>query len=431
MRKFFLVLLAALVPAAASAQPEWQLLANSPDHGTGTRHEDLWFTSPTEGWVVNGYGRILHTSDSGESWQVQLNRLVFFRSVTFATPLRGWAGTLYNANDGLYETSDGGQHWSLVTNLPPGMPLGTCGMWAASDSVVYGVGRYYTPASLLKTTDAGATWTYTDMTPWAGSLVDCYFPTPDLGFAVGGLGEYPDSTRAVVLRTTDGGTSWETRHTSSRQGEWGWKISFPSASVGYVSVESETAPMRVLETTDGGLSWTELPAPEENEQGIGFVTEEVGWLGGHSNPTYSTSDGGATWQTFGVMENLNRIRVISEDLAYAVGRRVYRYSSSPPSAADGMPPASVAALQPSAPNPFTKSTVVSFSVPRAGFARLAVFDVSGRLIATLQDGPVAAGRHRLRWNGLDERGGSVATGVYFLRLETGERAETEKVLRVR
>ncbi|MBZ0269120.1 T9SS type A sorting domain-containing protein [bacterium] len=424
----FLALAFALTaPHAAPADTQWRILPNSPNFGLGTRHEDLWFTSPTQGWMVNGFGRIMHTSDGGENWQVQINQFRFLRSVTFATPARGWSGILFDETDGLFETFDSGAHWTIVPNLPPEFPRGTCGMWAASQDVVYGVGRYYMPASLIKTTDAGTTWRYTDMGPWATSLVDCYFPTPDLGFTVGGAGAFPDSSRAVVLRTTDGGATWSTRHTSSRIGEWGWKITFPSPSVGYVSVERNTPPQSILKTTDGGDTWVELPAPDEHQQGIGFITDNVGWLGGPGNPTYTTTDGGATWTAIDFMQNVNRIRVLHEGLAYAVGRRIYRYSPLDPTGVEGVPLAVVAALQPSAPNPFRESTSIPFAVERPGRGRLEVFDVTGRLVARLHDGPLAAGTHRVTWDGRDEGGRSVPAGVYFYRLETGGRSEARKV----
>jgi len=56
----------------------------------------------------------------------------------------------------------------------------------------------------------------------------------------------------------------------------------------------------------------------------------------------------------------------------------------------------------------------------SGEVRLAVFDVSGRRVATLQEGRQEAGRHAVTWNGTDDAGRGVSSGIYFARLETAD-----------
>ncbi len=424
-------LLAAIVaaltlPQTASAVSEWAALPNSPS--AGGRHEDVWFVDQLTGWVVNSAGEIWHTTDGGNSWQSQGAFLGLLRSVTFTSPLRGWIGTLFAEQTPMYETTNGGTTWTVVTNFPE--PYGICGLWAASDDVLYGVGRYYMPATLFKSTDAGETWVGFDLSQHARTLVDCYFPTPNFGFAVGSVGHFPDSSRAVVLRTTNGGASWQTRHTSSRMGEWGWKISFPSPAVGYVSVERETGPMVFLKSTNGGDTWTEKPCPNSNEQGIGFLAENVGWLGGWGSPSYSTTDGGESWQSFGVLHNLNRIRFVGGGVAYAVGAKVYRYGPGPTSA-----PLTLASAEPmlstSRPNPFTTTASIELTLPEDASARLEIFDASGRRIRTILDDRLTAGTHRAIWNGRDAAGASAPPGVYFWRLETDRAMSSRKTLLLR
>jgi hypothetical protein len=69
------------------------------------------------------------------------------------------------------------------------------------------------------------------------------------------------------------------------------------------------------------------------------------------------------------------------------------------------------------PNPFNPQTTVSFELARAGHARLAVYDVQGRLVQLLVDEEMSAGRHEWVWQGRDQAGRSVASGVYFARFE--------------
>ena len=94
------------------------------------------------------------------------------------------------------------------------------------------------------------------------------------------------------------------------------------------------------------------------------------------------------------------------------------------------PPASkVLALEPSRPNPFRSSTTLAFSIPQAEHVRLAVYDVSGRLVRTLVDRVMPEGRHEAAWDGKDAANRTVASGVYFYVLDRpgGERLREKMV----
>ncbi len=84
-------------------------------------------------------------------------------------------------------------------------------------------------------------------------------------------------------------------------------------------------------------------------------------------------------------------------------------------------------LEPSRPNPFSGATEIRFALGSAGPASLRVYDVSGRHVATLADGVLAAGAHTATWNGTDASGRSVAGGIYFYRLTSGEGTKIERM----
>jgi len=69
------------------------------------------------------------------------------------------------------------------------------------------------------------------------------------------------------------------------------------------------------------------------------------------------------------------------------------------------------------PNPFNPQTTVAFDLARADHARVVVYDLQGRAVRTLVDEDLPAGRHAAVWQGEDDRGRGVASGVYFARLE--------------
>ncbi len=78
------------------------------------------------------------------------------------------------------------------------------------------------------------------------------------------------------------------------------------------------------------------------------------------------------------------------------------------------------ALHQNVPNPFNPQTVVAFDLVRAGRARLLVYGVDGRLVRVLVDGELPAGRHAFRWDGTDDDGRRLSSGVYLTRLVTAD-----------
>lgn len=83
------------------------------------------------------------------------------------------------------------------------------------------------------------------------------------------------------------------------------------------------------------------------------------------------------------------------------------------------------------PNPFNPTTIVNYQVSHAGAVRLTVHDVLGRRVATLVSGEVEPGNHQVEWNGRDEDGSPVASGVYFARLESAHLSSVRKMVLVR
>jgi flagellar hook assembly protein FlgD len=78
------------------------------------------------------------------------------------------------------------------------------------------------------------------------------------------------------------------------------------------------------------------------------------------------------------------------------------------------------------PNPFRSGTTLVFAVPDEQPVRLTVYNVGGRLVRTLVDGPRALGWNRVQWDGRDERGERLAAGLYFYRLQNRDGTVTRK-----
>jgi photosystem II stability/assembly factor-like uncharacterized protein len=300
------------------------------------------------------------------------------------------------------------------------------------DAVTFACGKYDgTSARVIKTTDGGSSWTSTDLNPMAQSLIDCFFFDEDRGFVVGAVGT-GDSRRAVILATTDGGATWTTRHTTDRLGEWCWKISFPSPSVGYVSIERFSGDTYFLKTTDGGETWQDLFFRNGYiVQGIGFATTARGWIGGPTGPTYESSDGGAIWQLAGFGVHINRFRFLGQTLGYAVGATVYKYTSTIGVSDLAPEPPAAVVIDQNHPNPFSGSTSITYTLADASDVKVTIVDVGGRRIRTFHEGRQERGRHRLSWNARDGSDNPVGAGTYWYRLEAGQGAAVRKLLVIR
>jgi hypothetical protein len=85
------------------------------------------------------------------------------------------------------------------------------------------------------------------------------------------------------------------------------------------------------------------------------------------------------------------------------------------------------ALSPAQPNPFNPKTTIKFSLANQGPVTIAIFDVSGRRVRTLVDDVRGAGAHQAVWDGQNDSGHAVASGLYFARMETRGFNATEKL----
>jgi hypothetical protein len=89
------------------------------------------------------------------------------------------------------------------------------------------------------------------------------------------------------------------------------------------------------------------------------------------------------------------------------------------------------ALSGAYPNPANPAVRIAFSLAAPMDIALAVYDVRVALVRTLVRGPAVAGEHVVDWKGIDDRGETVASGIYLVRLEAGEKVMTNRVTLVR
>jgi hypothetical protein len=170
-------------------------------------------------------------------------------------------------------------------------------------------------------------------------------------------------------------------------------------------------------------------------------TNPEGWQVNHATLTYSP-DGGVTWslvadQVMGTTYSWSVPTEATEDARVRVhvsdNQGVMGYDTSDPfsisssvTGAEGLTP-TVYALRQNAPNPFTGATRIAFDLPEAADVEVRIFDVSGRMVRSLDEGRLTAGRYEALWDGKDTGGRDVASGIYFYRLETAKYSATKRM----
>lgn len=207
-------------------------------------------------------------------------------SLCFSSAQRGWgvSGTT------VYSTTDGGARWdqSLITSLTAadqlnriccqtvtGGPLGQLVLlWAVGDK-----------GTMVESADDGATWSAVDSTT-SQDLTDITFSDDSNGWAVGG---------ASLLHTVDGGQSWNPLYLN---GTHTWAgVDCPSATTICVAgTDSIAGRGCVVRSTDGGATWQQvLTSSGSHLLGTRFLDSSQGWAWGDKANLYATTNGGTSW----------------------------------------------------------------------------------------------------------------------------------------
>lgn len=368
--KLYLSLFFLLITVIARSQtPVWTQVPNSPG-SSGTRHDDIYFTDPTNGWATHN-NNIYRTTNGGLTWTTNLTLAnTHFRSIGFLNPTVGFAGNLgvgsYDANvsntNVMYRSTNGGVSWHNVPGFAEAGMKGLCTFHVLDSQHIYGAGRVRGPAFLIQSSDAGTNWILRNLTASnvMNGIMDVYFRDTNTGWVVGmDTNQYASPPYyGRIARTTNGGASWQVQVTTSIANCYFWKISFPSTNVGYVALQQNGSYSNIVfyKTTDGGENWVSNGIPETSIglatngvhfylQGMCFVSTNEGWMGGANSlgnfakGFIHTTNGGATWLPAGYNNTylINRIRFQSPTFGYASGANLHLYTiplaitSQPPS----------------------------------------------------------------------------------------------------
>jgi len=367
------------------------------------------FGDSLHGWAVGCNGLAERTTNGGSDWLPVTNLPnVSWSAVHFVTALKGWIG---GGSVDIYSTTDGGQTWN--DQIVPDQGVVTSFVFADSlHGWINGCPIYYT-------SDGGQTWTRREnvcsVTLSAVSATEAW--------------EYEGNYD--IQHTTDAGLTWESRLYSLRA----QNMKFADPMHGWVARSSGPSDESVWSTMDGGTVWNRRLTVDSSDSYEGlYVLDSLNvWVAMHDHLVNGaksfvlhTADGGGSWDTVNVGISFGDLAIVDPRHIWAMGpdNSIRRFIPPAPSAVHpvGAPVPQLLSLS-AYPNPFNPTTTLLFDLPRAGRARLTIYDVEGRLVRTLADEVLTAGRHLLEFDG-----SQLSSGVYFARLESAALSRTQKLV---
>jgi len=246
------------------------------------------FLDTNTAWIPGLYGTMLHTADGGTTWQLQeTNTKYHLFSVDFVDNQNGWAIGEWNT---ILRTTDGGTTWHRMTEVKD-LVLSSIAMadlfhgWVVGEAGLIGY-----------TNDGGQTWQRQMPKAFERATFEEEFdnPRPSL-FCVQAIDAntaFISGLDATIMRTTDGGKTWQFMQTKSQlplytlevKNGKGWAIGDKGA---------------VLLSEDNGETWHLMEGLITSKmwfRDVSFSSPDKGWIVGQAGIVTSTNDGGKTWQ---------------------------------------------------------------------------------------------------------------------------------------
>lgn len=296
------------------------------------------FVSDQKGWAV-GNGGVIWTTDGGMTWRVAQDLpgvgVYRFTSVSFFDASRGWACGSY-AVDGagtasrIVRTSDGGDHWTIAKQWTSSGSKADVQFLLQVDFVSattgWATGWGYDAAAgdwgyvVLKTTDAGDTWSITRFGDGRAKITAMDFTSATAGWlATASLADYAPAT---IWKTADGGATWVAQ--TSKAGAT--ITDFAASAAGDCFASGQTQAVSdwagfVLHSGDDGATWTqEYTQDTVKPEAVGFASTTAVAVG--AGALFLSRDAASgTWTQFapGVRTNLTNVQFQDSDLGWAVG----------------------------------------------------------------------------------------------------------------
>ncbi len=427
--KIILFIFLILYTSAIYSQSGWQ--QQSIVYTNQAAVTDVFFINPNTGWFCGQFGILSKTTNSGINWiHVPTSNNYNHNCIFFINENTGWVGlgtyfsTYYRGF--ILKTTTGGNTW-VADTLPEEYNI------VSKITFINLTTGWASAKGVYKTTNAGLTWSrYFVQGYEIYDIRSISFPDLNTGYCSGTFyNNYTGERRDIISKSTNGGLNWQIiRQESSFSGSYRsyYDLQFLDNNTGYLCGNPP------IKTTNGGNSWFNIM---ENTiyYSMHFINSNTGWFGKWDYSAITTN-GGTSWvnQTISALTLFHGIYFVNETTGWGVGLntasypKVFRTTSG---GFTGIQPISTEipkqfSLSQNYPNPFNPMTKLKFQMSKGAFAKLTVFDVLGREVATLVNEQLQPGTYEV-----DFDGSNLPSGVYYYKLETETFTETKKMVLIK
>jgi photosystem II stability/assembly factor-like uncharacterized protein len=378
-------------------------------------------------WALGSIG-LFHSYNNGDTWEASIGdyRLygMYFLSPTKAWVVGGFYSYIVGSHGGgridgyplIYRMSDeSDQSWDFQ-RFDQYTDIIFLDIHFVDQNVGFIAG---TDGFILKSTDGGTTWEK-KQTGVTAHLISIYFVDQNHGWAVG--------TDGTVLLTTNGGNTWQKIHDADILGNASFQdVFFTNRLTGWVVGNSI-----VIRTYDGGYTWSKLDDYASEYRNVYFENSNTGWIVDYNGAILSTEDGGDTWHTETVpVSPLVTISYENKGYLYVGGSIngiMKRYSGKvdkDEENGNGEPPLfpETYMLYQNYPNPFNNITTISYDLPVDARVTVIIYDILGREVERLVDGNIEKGHRQVSWDA-----SLFSSGVYMYRIITQDYTSVRKLI---
>jgi photosystem II stability/assembly factor-like uncharacterized protein len=370
---------------------------NLPSSGGTITLPDMYWINDNEGWICSGLvGEIYHTTNGGSTYTTQTTQYSTY-AIHMLNSSEGYAGGL---NGRVYRTTDGGGTWNVLGSIggtllsisfPPSSTTGYCCGYT---------GRIYSiTSSGVSSMSSGVSSNLKSISfpgsqGWTcGEQVMLHYNTSWIGDQ-----SYPDE-RYNGIYMINNTTGW---------------------AIGDYGV--------IIHTTDG-INWNYQANPDTLNRTLNnvfFLNASEGWAVGDSGVILHTTNGGTLWtiEASGMTTNmLTSVQFTSSTNGYVLGnnKTLFKFGlitdvNEQPSKPNKF------MLEQNYPNPFNSETKISYTLAIPAQVKLTVCNIFGQQVALLDEGFKPAGSFSAEFTGV-----SLPSGIYYYRLQCGDRHETRKM----
>jgi photosystem II stability/assembly factor-like uncharacterized protein len=397
---------------------------------------DVCFVDNNTGWLT-GPEKVWKTIDGGNHWSVNFDSSnINIYNVCFKNLETGWLACRGGIPEKIFlmKTIDGGQSWKKILlpfnnyrYIADMMFVDTQKGWLIISN------NWTNESAIIKTFDGGETWQIKYSTP--NEIIEIFALNDSLAYFV----KNPWSISSSIFKTSDGGDTWNEFYANA--GSRFRSIFFIDPDYDWIS-GSDSLGGLILRTADGGETWQKIKIEGSELRSIQFLDRNNGFLiGSYSiqGCIWQTEDGGISWQSsfFNNWEEILGIKFSNSTIGWVFGHAgaLLKYEGPPVINIINSPSSDLKmekfSLSQNYPNPFNPVTTITYNLTRNSIVVLSIYNTLGQKIRTLVNTYQPTGDYQVVWDGRDNHGQPVPSGVYIYRLQVENFSDSRKMMLIR